>query len=216
LFTYNSICVISDGLECKAGSISAGFNRFMAWKTSDGKKEASRFAPQLEVLIKGMLNPKTLLDIVRNFIVFQKSIQPSPSGRGKGEGVVQIHTEKILSAYHQYYAVRKAVETTKLAVGVSNSVGINKLNYKGGLDFSGLLDEARTLRTNQTQAEGLFWNLVRDRKFLNLKFRRQHQIGHYIIDFYCDEKKLIIELDGEIHDSNFQKKHDSTRDKYLT
>ena len=216
LFTYNSICVISDGLECKAGSISAGFNRFMAWKTSDGKKEASRFAPQLEVLNKGMLNPKTLLDIVRNFIVFQKSIQPSPSGRGKGEGVVQIHTEKILSAYHQYYAVRKAVETTKLAVGVSNSVGINKLNYKGGLDFSGLLDEARTLRTNQTQAEGLFWNLVRDRKFFKLKFRRQHQIGHYIIDFYCDEKKLIIELDGEIHDSNFQKKHDSTRDKYLT
>ena len=126
LFTYNSICVISDGLECKAGSISAGFNRFMAWKTSDGKKEASRFAPQLEVLIKGMLNPKTLLDILRNFIVFQKSLKPSPFGRGKGEGLTQIHTEKILSAYHQYYAVKKAVES---AVAASRDNG----NGKGGV-----------------------------------------------------------------------------------
>ena len=115
LFTYNAFCIISDGLECKAGSISAGFNRFMAWKTSDGQKEASRFAPQLEVLIKGMLNPSTLLDIVRNFIVFQKSLKPSPSGRGQGEGVVQIHTEKILSAYHQYYAVKKAVQSAIIA-----------------------------------------------------------------------------------------------------
>ena len=102
LFTYNAFCIISDGLECKAGSISAGFNRFMAWKTSDGNKEASRFAPQLEVLIKGMLNPATLLDIVRNFIVFQKTKKDDSK-----TGITQIHTDKILSAYHQYYAVKK-------------------------------------------------------------------------------------------------------------
>lgn len=110
LFTYNSICVISDGLECKAGSISAGFNRFMAWKTSDGQKEASRFAPQLEILIKGMLNPKTLLDIVRNFIVFQKTKKEDAK-----TGITLIHTEKILSAYHQYYAVKKAVQSAVIA-----------------------------------------------------------------------------------------------------
>src|SRR5690606_10847770 len=73
LFTYNAICIISDGHECKAGSLSSGFSRFMAWKTSDGKTEASKFAPQLETLIKGMLQPATLLDLVRNFIVFEKS-----------------------------------------------------------------------------------------------------------------------------------------------
>ncbi|MFN0081170.1 MAG: type I restriction endonuclease [Ferruginibacter sp.] len=71
LFTYNAICVISDGMECKAGSVSAGYSRFMTWKTADGKKEASRFIPQLEILLKGMLNPATLLDLVRNFIVFE-------------------------------------------------------------------------------------------------------------------------------------------------
>ena len=209
LFTYNAFCIVSDGLECKAGSISAGFNRFMAWKTSDGQKEASRFAPQLEILLKGMLNPTILLDIVRNFIVFQKIKREDSK-----TGITQIHTEKILSAYHQYYAVKKAVGTTKLAVGVSDSIRIN--NYRGSFDFSGLLDEARVLRTNQTKAEELFWNLIRNRKFLNLKFRRQHQIGHYVVDFYCNEQKLIIELDGEIHNSETQQKHDSTRDKYLT
>ncbi|MCL4550130.1 MAG: type I restriction endonuclease subunit R [Bacteroidetes bacterium] len=143
LFIYNAFCVISDGLECKAGSISAGFNRFMAWKTSDGQKEASRFAPQLEVLIKGMLNPKTLLDIVRNFIVFQKIKKVEPVAKSRIEefgkdsktGITQIHTEKILSAYHQYYAVKKAVQSTLRATGVhSLSFGEGKGEAgKGGV-----------------------------------------------------------------------------------
>lgn len=107
LFTYNAICVISDGLECKAGSISAGFSRFMAWKTADGKKEASRFIPQLEILLKGMMNPATLLDLVRNFIVFEKSKKEDAQ-----TGITQIETVKKLAAYHQYYAVNKAVQTT--------------------------------------------------------------------------------------------------------
>ena len=59
LFTYNAVCIISDGMDCRAGSVSAGFSRYMTWKSADGKKEASRFIPQLEILIKGMLNPTT-------------------------------------------------------------------------------------------------------------------------------------------------------------
>lgn len=114
LFTYNAVCVISDGLECKAGSVSAGIQRFTAWKSSEGEKEASRFKPQLETLIKGMLNPKTLLDITRNFIVFQKIKREDPK-----TGITQIKTEKILAAYHQYYAVNKAVQSTIKASGVN-------------------------------------------------------------------------------------------------
>ena len=73
LFTYNSILVISDGLEARAGSLSAGMDRFMAWKSIDGTQEVQRNVNQLEPLIKGMLNKKTLLDLVRHFIVFEKT-----------------------------------------------------------------------------------------------------------------------------------------------
>jgi type I restriction enzyme R subunit len=114
LFTYNAICVISDGMECKAGSVSAGYSRFMAWKTADGKKEASRFIPQLEILLKGMLNPATLLDLVRNFIVFEKSKKEDAK-----TGITQIETVKKLAAYHQYYAVNRAVQSSIIASGAN-------------------------------------------------------------------------------------------------
>ena len=112
LFTCNSFIVISDGLEAKAGSLSAGFNRFMAWKTTDGKTLASPLVGQLETLIKGMLNKRTVLDLTRHFIVFDKSKRED-----KNTGITTIQTEKKLAAYHQYYAVNRAVESTLRATG---------------------------------------------------------------------------------------------------
>ncbi|MFA5543852.1 MAG: type I restriction endonuclease, partial [Bacilli bacterium] len=73
LFTYNGFLVISDGLEARAGTISSGITRFMAWKSSDGKTMASDLVGQLETLIKGMLNKQTLLDLIRHFIVFEST-----------------------------------------------------------------------------------------------------------------------------------------------
>lgn len=112
LFIYNAVCVISDGLECRAGSVSADMSRYMTWKTVDGVKEASRFKPQIETLFKGMLKPATLLDLVRNFIVFEKSKREDSA-----TGLIQIQTQKKLAAYHQYYAVNKAVISTISASG---------------------------------------------------------------------------------------------------
>jgi type I restriction enzyme R subunit len=112
LFPYNGFLIISDGLEAKAGTLSAGFSRFMAWKTSDGKTEASRLVSQMEILIGGMLNKETLLDLVRHFIVFEKSKKED-----KDSGVITIQTVKKLAAYHQYYAVNRAVESTLRASG---------------------------------------------------------------------------------------------------
>lgn len=114
LFTYNALCIISDGIACKAGSVSAGFSRFMTWKSYDGIKEASRFSPQLEILLKGMLNTRTFLDLLRNFIVFEKTKKEDPK-----TGITQIETVKKLAAYHQYYAVNRAVESTITASGVN-------------------------------------------------------------------------------------------------
>jgi len=86
-------------------------------------------------------------------------------------------------------------------------------NYRGGFDFSGLVKAARNLRKSQTSAEELLWNLLRNRQFMGLKFRRQHQIGDYIADFYCHEHLLVIELDGGIHLKKIEK--DAKRDAYM-
>jgi type I restriction enzyme R subunit len=114
LFTYNGLLVISDGLEARVGSLSAGLSRFMAWKTADGKLEASALISQLETLIKGMLNKATLLDLLRHFIVFEKSKKEDPA-----TGVISISTVKKLAAYHQYYAVNAAVASTLRAASAA-------------------------------------------------------------------------------------------------
>ena len=114
LFTYNALVVISDGLEARAGSLSAGFSRMMAWKSADGKAEASHLVSQLEVLISGMLNKETLLDLIRSFTVFEKS-----KTEDKNTGITTVKTVKKIAAYHQYYAVNKAVESTVRATGIN-------------------------------------------------------------------------------------------------
>ena len=121
LFTFNAFSVISDGLEAKAGTISAGLSRFMAWKTSDGVKEASKQISQLETLIKGMLQPSVLLDLVRHFVVFEKFKKED------ADGIVTVQTVKKLAAYHQYYAVNRAVESTKRASGFVSKQTIGNL-----------------------------------------------------------------------------------------
>ncbi|MDE4084640.1 type I restriction endonuclease subunit R [Planococcus maritimus] len=100
LFQYNAFMVTSDGVNARAGSLTADEERFMMWRTVDGDSIASSTMPQLEVLIQGMFKPEVLLDLLRHFIVFQTD----------GE-----KTFKILAAYHQYYAVNKAIEQAKRA-----------------------------------------------------------------------------------------------------
>ena len=113
LFTFNGLLVVSDGLEARAGSLSANFARFLAWKSADGVAEASPLIPQLEILIRGLLAPATLLDLIRHFTVFEKSRQEDPRS-----GIVTIQTSKKVAAYHQYYAVNRAVESTLRAVNL--------------------------------------------------------------------------------------------------
>ncbi|OGS20289.1 MAG: hypothetical protein A2252_12075 [Elusimicrobia bacterium RIFOXYA2_FULL_39_19] len=216
LFIYNTFCVISDGLEAKAGTISSAFSRFQAWKTITGEKEASAHVNQLEVLINGMLNKTTMLDLIRNFIVFEKDKKTDAK-----TGLVQVETIKKIAAYHQYHAVNKAIASTIKAMKLPSSPALlpkveGRYSYRGNLKFSGLINEARKLREKQTPAEDIFWELVRNKKFLELKFRRQHQVGEYIVDFYSHEVKLVVEFDGEVHNTFEQQKHDSKRDKYLS
>jgi type I restriction enzyme R subunit len=88
----------------------------MAWKTADGRVEASRLESQLQVLIQGMLGKATLLDLLRHFIVFEKSRKEDAD-----TGIITIQTVKKLAAYHQYYAVNRAVQSTLRAAGFDHA-----------------------------------------------------------------------------------------------
>jgi len=74
---------------------------------------------------------------------------------------------------------------------------------------------ARQLRKTETWAEKLMWRWLRDRRFSGYKFRRQHPVGKYYLDFFCEEAELNIELDGSQHGFPDQRKHDQEREKFL-
>ena len=110
LFAYNEVCVVSDGLEAKVGSYTAPFSRFSTWKTKDGIADASQFEDELSVTINGLFNKKTILDYVFNFVAFENE-----KIENEDKKVIRIETVKKIAAYHQYYAVNKAILSTKRA-----------------------------------------------------------------------------------------------------
>jgi len=116
LFHYNGILVASDGFDAKAGTISSDFGRFAAWKSIDGVREDKATVPQIETLVKGMLRKDILLDLVKQFIVFEKSKKDDPK-----TGISSVVTVKKMAAYHQYFAVGKAVESTIEAAATEGS-----------------------------------------------------------------------------------------------
>ena len=110
LFHYNAVLIASDGLDAKVGSLTSPWSRFMEWKTVDGVREDSKQTPQVETLIKGMLRPDILLDLVQNFTAFEKEQKFHPE-----TGETSIQTIKKIAAYHQYHAVNKAIISTQKA-----------------------------------------------------------------------------------------------------
>lgn len=108
MFIYNQICVISDMSTTKAGTITSGEDRYMQWKTIDGSYEDNSFLAY-ETFFEGIFQKDRLLDIFKNFILF--------SNEGLGQS-------KILAGYHQYFAVKKAVESTKKATATDGKGGV--------------------------------------------------------------------------------------------
>ncbi|RAK17367.1 type I restriction enzyme R subunit [Anoxybacillus vitaminiphilus] len=114
-FYYNAFCILSDGINAKAGTITSDYERFMNWRTMDGETIEPLHVPQYEVMFRGMLAKERLLDIIENFIFFQEVKEEEKDAEGKKIGEKKTII-KILAAYHQYFAVKKAVEKTKEAV----------------------------------------------------------------------------------------------------
>jgi type I restriction enzyme R subunit len=114
LFNYNGFCILSDGINAKVGTITSNEERYMNWRSIDGINVESLDVPQYEVMLRGMLNKDRILDIVENFLLFQTSSQKDYDLDGNEIGE-KATTIKILAGYHQYFAVKKAVEKTKVA-----------------------------------------------------------------------------------------------------
>ena len=108
LFVYNQVCVMSDLATSKAGTITSGEDRFMAWKTKDGDYGNTQHA-QFDTFFEGLFGKARFLDILRNFICFNVDGQD---------------TFKVLAAYHQYFAVRKAIESTRRAAATDGKGGV--------------------------------------------------------------------------------------------
>jgi type I restriction enzyme R subunit len=102
LFRFNELLIISDGIDAEVGTISSNYERFTAWKTINGEKD-QQGVPMLEVLLLGMCAPDKIMDIVRNYIVFERDEEK--------HGYI-----KKLAAYHQYWAVNKALDSTKKSI----------------------------------------------------------------------------------------------------
>lgn len=108
MFIYNAICVMSDLLISKAGTITSDETRYMEWKTKDGNYENNQYA-QFDTFVEGIFQKERLLDILKNFICFNND---GPN------------TFKILAGYHQYFAVKKAIESTKHATQTDGKGGV--------------------------------------------------------------------------------------------
>jgi type I restriction enzyme R subunit len=154
LFIYNAFCVMSDLAVSKAGTITADEDRFMEWKTKDGSYENTQFA-QFDTFIEGMFHKARLLDIIKNFICFSGDV-------------------KILGVYHQYFAVRKAIESTKVATKTTD-------------------------KTRQGKG-GVFWHTQGSGKSLSMVFYAhllQHAMNSPTIVIITDRNDLDDQLFGQ-------------------
>ncbi len=158
LFFYNGVLVASDGLDAKAGSLTAGWSRFMAWKTVDGIREDKSSTPQMETIIKGMLRPDILLDLIKQFTVFEKAKKVDAD-----TGLIKIVTSKKIAAYHQYYAVNKAVESTIRAIGEPAATRGSEAPASYGLSS---VDQ----QPRGDRKAGIFWHTQGSGKSLSMVF----------------------------------------------
>jgi type I restriction enzyme R subunit len=133
-FGFNEILVATDGLEARVGTLTADWDRYMPWRTVEGRDVAPPSLPQLDVLVAGMFDKARLLDLLRGFVVFEDD----------GRGAV-----KKMAAYHQYHAVRKAVDCTLKAVRGDRRIGVVWHTQGSGKSLSMVFYAARVARERE-------------------------------------------------------------------
>ncbi|WP_017940276.1 type I restriction endonuclease subunit R [Zestomonas thermotolerans] len=154
LFHTNALLVTSDGISARVGSLSADLERFMPWRTTDGMEIAPKGAPELPTLIEGVFEHRRLLDLLRDFTVFGET----------GSGLV-----KIIAGYHQFHAVKKAVDSTVRAAMLVQGVAEDPAEYG--------LPSVKTQRPGDRRA-GVIWHTQGSGKSLLMAFYAGQLVKH--------------------------------------
>ncbi len=193
LFCYNGVLVTSDGLDAKVGSLTARWSRFVEWRAVDGVKEDAGTTPQIETLVKGMLRPDVILDLIRHFTVFEKSMKgsseltegliSSPDGDSGAGGIKRVVTIKKIAAYHQYHAVNKAVEST-IRASSDNSGAVREDPAAYGLPTI----DAQPMGDRKA---GIMWHTQGSGKSLSMLF----YAGKLIVDSRMGNPTIVVITD---------------------
>jgi len=150
LLHYNAVLVVSDGLQARIGSLTANQEWFKVWRTIDGEGDAPKTALELEVLVRGVFEPRRFLDLLQHFIVFEED--PDPGA---------LH--KIIAGYHQFHAVNAAVEETVRASGMTEPPGIRDSasgRYWAGRMHGGKPGDRRAGVVWHTQGSGKSFSML--------------------------------------------------------
>ena len=154
LFQYNAFCVISDLFDSKVGTITAGIDRFVDWKTVDGSYEETQYA-RYDVLFNGMFEHRRFLDIIKHFILFSQDMPED---------------KKILAGYHQYFAVHKAVESTVRASGFGVARGVSVDEPMVASPRTQYLTVLPKPKNSGDRKGGVFWHTQGSGKSLSMVF----------------------------------------------
>lgn len=165
----------------------------------NGYKDGSFFTPGFITMY--MCRETIRKAVVQKFNEALNTLTPGPSPQGRGVGGEGITRGRGV-----------------WGEGIPRGRGVEpRIELQGQKINPELLEHAREMRKNETPAEDFMWNLLRNRRFLGYKFRRQHPVAQkYILDFFCDELRLGLELDGDYHSSQDQKEYDEGRTYELT
>jgi len=191
LFIHNALLVISDGVEARIGTISAGKERFMPWRTIEGEKIAPARMPQLEVLLRGVFDKRRFLDLIRHFIVFEDD----------GKDVV-----KKMAGYHQFHAVHTAVHETLRACAEASGTALKEKS-------SGYMTHPQTGGEVGDKRVGVIWHTQGSGKSLTMAF----YAGRLVLEPAMENPTLVVltdrnDLDDQLF-GTFSRCHELLRQK---
>jgi type I restriction enzyme R subunit len=191
IFHHNAIVVISDGVEARIGTIGSDKERFMPWRTVEGETVAAASMPQLEVLLRGVFDRRRFLDLVRHFIVFEDD----------GKDVI-----KKVAGYHQFHAVRTAIEETIRACGASRTSQLKE-------EPSGYFARPQPGGEVGDKRVGVVWHTQGSGKSLTMAF----YAGRLVVHPAMENPTLVVltdrnDLDDQLF-GTFSRSHELLRQK---